>query len=60
MTRGHITQWMLRYQYRESGWLCVRCGHPNIHGTRVLVLLLVAVGAVHFGIVEMALVGRSG
>jgi hypothetical protein len=60
MARGRITQWMLWYRYRESGWLRVRRGHPNIHGMRVLILLLVAVGVVHFDIVEIALVGRLG
>jgi len=43
---------MLWYLYSESGWLRVRRSHPNIHGMRVLILLLVAVGAV----LKMALV----
>jgi hypothetical protein len=60
MARGRVTQWMLRYRYCERGWLRVRCGHPNIHGMRVLVLLLAAVGVVHFDVVEIALVGWLG
>jgi len=60
MARGHVAQWMLWYWYCESGWLHIRRGHSNIHGTCVLILLLVAVGAVHFDVVEIPLVGRLG
>ena len=60
MARGRVTQWMLRYRYRKRGWLRVRRGHPNIHGMRYLVVLLAVVGAVHFDMVEITLVGVVG
>jgi len=56
MARGHITHWMLWYWYRKSGWLCIRCSHPNIHGTRVLILLLGAVGVTKIFITIMVIV----